>query len=95
MNLEETAKWNQVKYVMDANVKESTLAEIKYVGLGNFKDGANWQKQQLLESAVDAVVHKGVANYLKETDKDAISKALESFADGDKVKVIIIKDEDV
>ena len=44
-------------------------------------------------NSFEATVCKAGNTYLKEIDKDAIAKALESYKDGDKVKVIIIKDE--
>lgn len=40
-------------------------------------------------NSFDATVCKICNTYLKEMDKDAIVKALESYKDGDKVKVII------
>lgn len=44
-------------------------------------------------NSFEATVCKVGNTYLKEMDKDAIAKALESYKDGDKVKVIIIKGE--
>ena len=44
-------------------------------------------------NSFEATVCKVGNTYLKEMDKDAIAKALEPYKDGDKVKVIIIKDE--
>ena len=40
-------------------------------------------------NSFDATVCKIGSTYLKEMDRDAIAKALESYKDGDKVKVII------
>lgn len=40
-------------------------------------------------NSFDAIVCKIGSTYLKEMDRDAIVKVLESFKDGDKVKVII------
>lgn len=55
---------------------------------------ANWQKKQMMKYPFDATVCKGGgATFLKEMNKDDIVKALESYSDGDKVKVIIIKEE--
>lgn len=55
---------------------------------------ANWQKQQMMKDAVDAIVHKGLySKYIKEQDSDALSKALEGYNPCDKVKIIIIREE--
>ena len=46
-------------------------------------------KEVDLSNSFDATVCKIGSTYLKEMDRDAIAKALESYKDGDKVKVII------
>lgn len=53
---------------------------------------ANWQKQQMMKDAVDGLVKGLYSKYIKERDGDALSKALESFRQGDKVKIIIVKE---
>ena len=51
-------------------------------------------KEQMMKDSFDATVCKvGGVTFLKEMDKGDIVKALESYSDGDKVKVIIIKEE--
>ena len=54
--------------------------------------GATWMKNQMMKDSFDATVCKVGATFLKEMDKDCIVKALESYSNGDKVKVIIIKE---
>ena len=49
--------------------------------------------EEMMKDAVDATVHKGLySKYIKELDKDSLSKALENFEDGYKVKIIIVKE---
>lgn len=55
--------------------------------------GAIWMKEQMMKNSFGATVCKVGTTFLKEMDKDYIAKALESYSDGDKVKVVIIKDE--
>lgn len=51
--LEEAAIYNQLRYIFDEKLNETTLGELKYVGEGNFKDGAQWQKQKLIDKACE------------------------------------------
>jgi len=94
-DLEEAAKQNQIKYVFDNNVKEIILAELKYIGVSNFKDGANWQKEQMMKDASVRSVHIGedscpfIRRYELAYD---IKKQIPDIKEGDKVRVIIIKE---
>ena len=54
-----------------------------------FLDTIEVKEVDLELNSFDATVCKICNTYLKEMDKDAIVKALESYKDGDKVKVII------
>ena len=48
----------------------------------------------LTKDAVEGEVHKmGNIAYIKEISQDAIQGALKDFADGDKVKLIIVKED--
>ena len=58
-----------------------------------FINGAIWMKEQMMKDSFDATVCKVGATYLKKMDRDDIVKALESYSDGDKVKVIITNEE--
>lgn len=75
----------------------SSLKELNGTGCGcigvkeAFIAGTNWQKQQMLEKSFGATVCKYLNVYLKEMDKDAISKALRGYTNGDRVRVLIIK----
>ena len=62
------------------------------------KDGANWQKQQMMKSAKDGVI---TFDYYGDNDKIYGCIAHDSFSleelglkDGDKVKMIIIKEDE-
>ena len=55
---------------------------------------ANWQKQQLTKDAVSGYIYR--ARYTKKnvlSDFDVTCEAVQKFKHGDKVKVIILKDE--
>ena len=54
-----------------------------------YKENLEVKEADLELNSFDATVCKIGSTYLKEMDKDAIIKALESYKDGDKVKVII------
>ncbi len=89
-DLEEVAKQNQVKYVFDKNINKTTLAELKYIGVNNFKDGARWKEQQMMAKAIDGVVicdEKLTFGY-----RDIVFEFPEELKVGDKVKMIIIKE---
>ena len=58
-----------------------------------FKAGAKWQKEQMLKKSFGATVCKYLNTFLKEMDKDAISQALREYTNGDRVRVLIIKQE--
>lgn len=53
------------------------------------KDGANWQKQQMMKEAEDGLV---VCNELTHGYKDIAMRIPDNLEIGDKVKVIIIKE---
>ncbi len=94
-DLEEVAKQNQIKYVFDNNVNNTTLAELKYIGVSNFKDGAQWKEQHLMEKAVDGKVTARfpLASEPLYIDAQIFVKYAKNLNEGDHVKVIIIKED--
>ena len=58
-----------------------------------FEAGRDDMVEQMMKDGIDATVHKLGNNYLKEITADEISKALEPYNNGDKVKIIIIKED--
>jgi hypothetical protein len=65
-----------------------------------FKAGANWQKEQMMESAIDAIVDEETDNsYLKTLvfigeQRDALDTRISNYEFGEMVKVIIIKEDE-
>ena len=55
-----------------------------------FIAGAEWQKEQMMKEAVDGEVVKDISNKLAVTAKIT----LDGFKFGDKVKIIIVKEDD-
>lgn len=56
--------------------------------------GMEKMREEMMKDAVDAAVHEGLSNkYIKEQNKDAFDKALANFEVGDKVKIIIVKED--
>lgn len=56
-----------------------------------FFAGANWQKEQMMKGAVEGEVVKDISNKLAVTAKNI---NLEGFKFGDKVRIIIVKEEE-
>ncbi len=55
--------------------------------------GADQMKEQMMKDAVDGKVVIGYSAYVKETNNDALKQyIIDNFKDGDKVKVIIVKE---
>lgn len=62
-----------------------------------FIAGAKWQKEQMLKDAVEGEVCilPGRATYVEEKDNESLKQyLLDHFKDGDKVRVIIVKEEE-
>lgn len=59
-----------------------------------FIAGAEWKENQLMKEAVDGTVHHYAAlvHYVN-TDEVQLTERLKQFQDGDKVKVIVIKED--
>ena len=73
------------KQVIDSNLD----CAIAFAGLRDFLNTLEVKEVDLESNSFDATVCKIGSVYLKEMDRDAIAKALESYKNGDKVKVII------
>lgn len=53
---------------------------------------AEWQKQEMMKDAVEAIVCKELySKYVKERDDESLSKVLENYNPGDKIRIIIVK----
>ena len=87
-DLEEAAKHNTFKYVFDKNVNKTLISELKYIGDNSFKDGAQWQKDQLMAKAVD-----GEVGYWNLRGLSINTDLPRSVSEGDKVKIIVIKED--
>lgn len=85
--LEEAAE----NHALKCHSKKASVATLA-ASIYDFRAGADWRKEQMMKNGVDAIVYKIGRNYLKEIDRDAILKALTNYKDGDKVKVIIVKE---
>lgn len=84
--LEEAAKNVGKKYFPDeSNIWARPNYEAKAAEYA-FKDGANWQKEQMMRNAISMDVYY-------ETEWDDIHKFLRKNLDGEKVKLTIIKEE--
>lgn len=60
-----------------------------------FIAGAEWRKEQMMKDAVEAKVWESEHGFRDlEMESEPFRKALEGFKDGDKVKLIIVKEDD-
>ena len=57
-----------------------------------FKAGSNWRKEQMMKDSVSGEVMHCMRYWIK-TDEAELQNHLQKFIDGDKVKVIIIKED--
>lgn len=75
----------------DSSISEMVLkgSMSAYQSFLHFLDTLEVKEVDLESNSFDATVCKIGSVYLKEMDRDAIAKALESYKNGDKVKVII------
>ena len=60
----------------------------KHIPIDAFKAGAKWQKKQIMKDSIDGEIQFGTVKVQKEDIKEAV----ESLREGDKVKVIVIKE---
>ena len=65
-----------------------------------FKDGAKWQKEQIMKSAIDALVDEDTENVGKKTllligeQRNALNTQLSNYEYGETVKLVIIKEDE-
>lgn len=89
-DLEKAAKEN-------AKIERSDDIEVGYDinRFGGFVDGANWHKEQMLTKAVDATVHidAGGYPYIPQMELYDYDKDMPLAKEGEKVKVIVIKED--
>lgn len=58
----------------------------------DFIAGAEWRKQQIIKDSVSGEVRHCIRYWIS-TDEDELQNYLKKFVGGDKVKVIIVKEE--
>lgn len=89
-DLEKAAKEN-------AKIERPDDTEVGYDinRFGGFVDGANWQKEQMMAKAVDATVHidAGGYPYIPQIELYDYDKDIPLAKEGDKYKVILIKED--
>ena len=78
--------------------EEEQLSDYGYRGewSGAFIAGANWQKEQMMKDAVNAEITLGRLpdDWSLAYNPDELHRALLKFKSGDKVKIIIVKQDD-
>lgn len=93
------------KEQQNEKMKENTLAElieylskrfdVSYAKLARIVvKTAKWQKAQMLKEAVEGEIVNLIPdrNYIK-VEREAIAKAVSVFKEGDKVKIVIVKED--
>jgi hypothetical protein len=84
-----------------ANYGEAKMMELThfdgYAMLDAIEFGANWQKQQMMAKAVDATVHidAGGYPYIPQIELYDYDKDIPLAKEGEKVKVIVIKEDKI
>ena len=58
-----------------------------------FKDGVDWKKKQMMKNAVDGEITVYVLSKHLKYDKGKFLSAWDRFNIGDKVKIIVIKED--
>ena len=62
--------------------------------IDGFRAGAEWQKQKMMEGAVEGVVNHGTAVSYVISDEDQLDKRLKQFQNDAEVRIIILPKED-
>ena len=70
------------------DIKDYSLAEY------GFKEGADWQKQVLMQYAFDGLVRNGICGKYLDCDETQLANALKRYNADDKVKILIVKDNE-
>ncbi len=59
-----------------------------------FLDGQKYGLEKMLKESVDGMIRKdGTIGYFEMTDEQQFKSLLEKFQDGDKVRIIIVKED--
>lgn len=93
--LEEAAEEYAYTNWEDNDYHEGASEGLPFDAIGHtekcFKAGAEWQKEQMMKDAAEGEVVKDISNKLAVTAKNV---NLDGFKFGDKVQVIIVKEEE-
>ena len=91
-DLDFIATRNALAYVNNINRGESPWldSDIELAYEDGMKAGANWQKEQMMAKAVDAIVQPYDAEIWLNSQND-----LKEFAEGEEVKVTVIKKDEL
>lgn len=92
---------------MKANSLEELVTDSNIAGeLRNYTDWhtrlvkfaqlvADWQKERMMKDAVEGEVYKfGKFSYVKERNNAELTKYLSQFNNGDKVRIVVLKEEE-
>ena len=90
--LEEAAKIYTISLVVNEIIPDATVKQLREVADKSFKAGAEWQKEQMMKEAVETTV-SSMVHQLIVTDYIIINAEQFGLKNGDKVKLIIIKEE--
>ena len=89
-DLEEVAEYLSKIYAEEGSVDTKREGFAFYIG---FKNGAKWQKEQMIAKAFDAKVLENYDGKCIEYDETILDEKLSDCNVFDKVKVIVIKEE--
>jgi len=89
------------KFIQDEDLEEAADVYSKvfsdiaapYIRKDAFIAGAKWQKELLMKEAIDGMVSVKTNYNILMCDRLAVVNAIKNFNEGDKVKVIIIKED--
>lgn len=85
-------KQQDEKFREDNNICCMKFEDIDNSRIGAYEEGKAYMREEIMKDAVEAIVYKGLySKYVKERVNESLSKALENYNPGDKVKIIIIK----
>ena len=93
LNLEEAAKKYVASIIYEHGLYDGDF--LMPVCEDIFIAGAEWQKQQMIEEAIEGEVYKyDKFSYVKEKKSKSLTELLAKFNDGDKVRIIIVKENE-
>lgn len=74
---------------------DEQIEELRTHLMAMFLEGAGWQEKQMMKEAVEGEVYKfGEIAYVKERNNAELTKYLSQFNNGDKVRIIVLKEEE-